>query len=52
MKLRSEIAWWIPRGSLIYSGTPKTRLEWVRLTWRGYAAYWQLLFRAAWLLKK
>jgi len=43
MKKRNQIEWWIPGGSLVYSGTPKTRLEWIRLTWRAYLAYWQLM---------
>lgn len=50
MKQQCEIAWWIPGGSLVYSGTPKTRIEWIRLTWMGYAAYWRLIFRVTWLL--
>jgi hypothetical protein len=44
MKLRTEISWWIPGGRLVYSGTPKTRMEWIRLTWKGYLAYWKLVF--------
>lgn len=50
MKKRTEIEWWIPGGSLVYCGTPKTRAEWIRLTWRGYLAYWQLMFRARFVL--
>lgn len=52
MKKRSEICWWIPGGSLVYAGAPKTRIEWMRLTWRGYLAWWQLTFRVAWLVLK
>jgi len=51
--MSTEIEWWFPGGfRLVYSGTPKSRLEWVRLTWRGYIAMWQLLFRAAWIMFK
>lgn len=45
MKLQSEIKWWLPFGlSIVYSGTPKTRAEWIRLTWRGYIAAWHMMF--------
>ncbi len=47
-KLRSEIRWWLPFGySIAYKGSPKTRAEWVRLTWRGYVAFWHLGFLVA-----
>jgi hypothetical protein len=53
MKLRTEISWWLPFGySIVYCGTPKTRKEWIRLTWRGYLAMWKLLFRVAYLQAK
>jgi hypothetical protein len=48
MKLRTEINWWIPGGSIVYIGTPKTRAAWVQLTWRGYVAWWHLIFLALW----
>ena len=43
MNKRSEIVWWVPGGRLVYSGVPKTRVEWVLLTWRAYVAYWHLM---------
>lgn len=50
MKRRTEISWWIPGGALIYRGKAMTRAEWVRRTWRGYWAYWILIFRIGWLM--
>jgi hypothetical protein len=50
-KLQSEIEYWIPGGSMAYCGTPKTRWRWIRMTWRGYFAYWRMLFRAMWMLR-
>lgn len=51
MKLRPQISWWMPGGvRIVYCGTPKTRLEWIRLTWRGYVACWRIIFRAAQLM--
>lgn len=50
MKLRTEISWWMPGYSIVYSGSPKTRAEWIRLTWRGYLAWWSLMFRAWWMM--
>jgi hypothetical protein len=52
MSLQTKITWWIPGGSLVYKGTAKTRVEWVRLTWRGYVAYWHLIFLVLWKLLK
>ena len=53
IKKRTEISWWFPGGIRIaYCGTPKTRLEWIRHTWRGYMAFWKLFFRVAWLTRK
>jgi hypothetical protein len=49
---RTEISWWFPGGvRLVYMGLPKTRFEWIRLTWKAYLAGWKLLFRVAWLSK-
>lgn len=51
--MQTEISWWFPgKVRVVYSGTPKSRAEWIRLTWRGYLAMWRLLFRCAWLLRK
>ena len=47
MKLQTEIRWWVPGGWIVYSGKPMTRLTWIRLTWRGYLAYWHLLYLVA-----
>jgi hypothetical protein len=52
MKKRTEINWWIPGGSIAYIGSPKTRIEWMRLTWRGYLAWWKLQFLIIWILLK
>lgn len=49
-RVSTEVVWWIPGGSLVYSGTPKTRATWIKLTWRAYFAYWHLLFIATWIL--
>ena len=47
-RISTEVSWWIPGGSLVYSGTPKTRANWISLTWRAYLAYWHLLLIVSW----
>jgi hypothetical protein len=47
MKLRTEISWWFPGHRLVYMGSPKTRVEWIRLTWRAYLAAWHVVFLVA-----
>lgn len=48
-KLHTEISWWMPAGCrVVYQGTPKTRAEWIRLTWRAYIACWHLTLLVAW----
>lgn len=49
-RISTEVSWWIPGGSLVYSGTPKTRATWISLTWRAYLAYWHLMLLSAWIL--
>lgn len=52
MKLQRQIEWWVPGGSIVYSGDAMTRWTWIRLTWRGYLAWWFSMGRAAYLLAK
>ena len=50
MKLRTEISWWFPGHRLVYMGTPKTRVEWILLTWRAYLAAWYCAVRIVYLV--
>jgi hypothetical protein len=50
---KDSITYWLPCGlRMSYTGTPKSRWEWLWLTWRGYFAMWCLLFHASRLLAK
>ena len=47
MGKQTSITYWFPFGlRMSYSGSPKTRWEWLKCTWIGYVGMWQLLFYA------
>jgi hypothetical protein len=49
MKKQDKFTWWMP-GKLVrltLYGTPQTKLQWVRGTWRIYLAYWRVVVEIA-----
>jgi hypothetical protein len=48
MKQQTSFSYWFPFGlRIVYTGTPKTKVEWVRQTWRSYLAVYKLYYAAA-----